>query len=111
MTGGRFGPTTQPSNRDRIVRRRRRRAGCCRVSTRASGTWVARIDGSPGALQYALEVTPGVDQHVGGRRRAGLIALRGLDEMQARSLLDAAETVAVSVALFRTSVDASNGVE
>jgi hypothetical protein len=73
----------------------------------ASGTWVARIDGKPGAVQYALEVTPGVYEHVGGRRRAGWIVLRGLDEMQARSLLDAAETVAVSVALFRTSVDAS----
>ena len=73
----------------------------------ASGTWGARIDGKPGAVQYALEVTPGVYEHVGGRRRAGWIVLRGLDEMQARSLLDAAETVAVSVALFRTSVDAS----
>ena len=65
------------------------------------------FEGKPGALRYALEVTPGDYERVGGRRRAGWIVLRGLDEMQAGSLLDAVETVAVSVALFRTSVDAS----
>lgn len=68
-----------------------------------SGTWVARVDGARGAMQYAIAVVPGAVQTIGASTRAGHRVLVGLDDLQARSLLDAAETVSVSVALLRTT--------
>ena len=67
-----------------------------------SGAWVARIEGDRGAMQYAVAVIPGAVQQLGIGRRASHRVLVGLDDLQARSLLDAAETVPVSVALLRT---------
>jgi hypothetical protein len=70
----------------------------------SSGTWVARIDGARGAIQYAVAVVPGAVHTLGAGARAGHRVLSGLDDLQARSLLDAAETVSVAVVLLRTAV-------
>ena len=69
-----------------------------------SGTWVARIEGPRGAMQYAMAVVPGAVQTLTASARAGHRVLVGVDDLQARSLLDAAETVSVSVVLLRTAV-------
>ncbi len=61
-------------------------------------------------MQYAIAVIPGAVQTLNVSARAGHRVLVGLDDLQARSLLDAAETTPVSVVLLRTSVREAPGL-
>jgi len=73
-----------------------------------AGEWVARLEGDRGAVDYALAVIPGAFQTLSGRGRDRILG--GLDDLQARSLLDAAETVALSVVLVRTTEPGATAV-
>ncbi len=68
------------------------------------GAWVARVEGERGAIQYALAVVPGSVQVLNAGERARHRVLVGLDDLQARSLLDAADTVSMDLVLLRTPV-------
>jgi hypothetical protein len=73
--------------------------------------WVARVEGPPDAVRYASEVVLGGQNQDGSRHAKRWAVLPGLDEMRVLSLLDAADSVPISLVLLRVSKDDSELAE